>query len=83
MLTAALQNVASLLALPHARMLSEEDGFVEVFRQVIAGLVVRGNTVPDAHIAAILRQHGVRVLYTADADFRRFDLLDVRNPLAE
>jgi len=29
----------------------------------------------------MLRQHGVRVLYTADADFRRFDFIEVRNPL--
>jgi predicted nucleic acid-binding protein len=30
---------------------------------------VRGNLIPDVHLAAILRQHGVNVLYTNDADF--------------
>jgi predicted nucleic acid-binding protein len=43
-------------------------------------MVVRGNGVPDAHLAALLRQHGVRMLYTADADCRRFAFLEVRNP---
>jgi len=35
----------------------------------------------DAHLAALLRQNGVRTLYTTDADFRKFDFLDLRNPL--
>jgi predicted nucleic acid-binding protein len=30
----------------------------------------------------VLRQHQVRTLYTADADFKKFDFLDVRNPFA-
>jgi len=41
---------------------------------------VRGNLVPDAHLAAILRQHGVGALYTNDADFLKFGFLEVRNP---
>jgi len=79
----ALSNVASLLELPRVRVLSEEGGFLDVYREVTGRLTVRGNLVPDAHLASLLRQHGVRVLYTADADFRRFDFLEVRNPLAE
>jgi predicted nucleic acid-binding protein len=38
--------------------------------------------VPDAHLAALLRQHGIRTLYTNDTDFRRFAFLDVRDPFA-
>ena len=34
----------------------------------------------DTHLAALLRQHGIRTLYTNDSDFRRFSFLDVRNP---
>jgi toxin-antitoxin system PIN domain toxin len=77
----ALSNVESLIGLPRVRVLAEEDGFLDVFREVTRGMAARGNLVPDAHVAALLRQHGVTVLYTADADFRRFDFLDVRNPL--
>lgn len=40
-----------------------------------------GNLVPDAHLASILRQHGVKRTYTADADFRKFDFWEVVNPL--
>ena len=43
---------------------------------------MRGNLVPDAHLAALLKQHGVRTLFTRDADFRKFRFLDVRDPFA-
>ena len=33
-----------------------------------------------AYLSDVLRQHGVQRLYTADADFRRFAFLDVRDP---
>jgi len=79
----ALSNVTSLVGLPRVRLIAEEDGFLEVYSAVTEGIAVRGNLVPDAHLAALLRQHGVTVLYTADADFRRFDFLDVRNPLVD
>jgi toxin-antitoxin system PIN domain toxin len=76
----AAANVDALLRLPHVRVLAEEEGFRDLFRDVTRGKAVRGNLVPDAHLATLLRQHGVRTLYTRDADFRRFDFLDVRDP---
>jgi hypothetical protein len=80
--TQAFANVEALAALPHVRLLSEQEGFLEVYRTVSGDFPVRGNLVPDAHIAALLRQHGVRTLYTRDADFRKFPFLDVRDPFA-
>lgn len=76
----ALANVSALLALPHVRAIAELDGFLEAYRQVTSGTTVRGNLVPDAHVAAILFQHGVRTLYSNDRDFRKFEWLDVRDP---
>jgi len=61
-------------------MLSEEEGFLEIYRAVTAHFPVRGNLVPDAHLAALLRQHGVGRLYTVDRDFRKFDFLKVTDP---
>ena len=78
----ALGNVAALLGLRQVRTLSEQEGFLEVYREVTGSFPVRGNLVPDAHLAAILRQHGVRTLYTSDVDFRKFDFLEIRDPLA-
>ena len=41
----------------------------------------RGNLVPDIHLAALLRQHGVPVIGTHDRDYRKFDFLKVVDPI--
>ena len=78
----ALGNVQALLALPHARVVSERDGFLDAYLHVTGGTVVRGNLVPDAHVASILFQNGVRTVYSNDRDLRKFEVLDVRDPFA-
>lgn len=78
----AMRNVDALMALPHCRVISERDGFWDVYRDVARGVPARGNLVPDAHLAAVLRQNGIACLYTNDRDFRKFTFLDVRDPLA-
>jgi len=78
----ALGNVEALVALPRVRLLAEDEGFLEMYREVTGSFPVRGNLVPDAHLAALLKQHGVRTLYTRDSDFRKFTFLDVRDPFA-
>jgi toxin-antitoxin system PIN domain toxin len=78
----AMTNVETLLNLPHARFLSEDEGFWTVYRAVTSELPIRGNLVPDAHLAALLRYHGVKTLYSHDRDFLKFPFLDVRDPLA-
>ena len=77
-----LVNIESLLKQPRVRVLSEDDGFLKIYRQVSGSFPVRGNLVPDAHIAALLLQHGVRKIYTADSDFKKFDFLDVKDPFS-
>ena len=77
----AMGNIEAFLRLPQVRLISEEDGFWGKYRQATGGMAVRGNLVPDAHLAALLLQHGVGVIYTNDSDFRKFPFLTVRNPL--
>ena len=76
----ALGNVENLIGLPRVRVLSEDDGFLTIYRQVTGKFPVRGNLVPDAHLAALLLQHGIRKIYTADPDFKKFEFLEVNNP---
>ena len=78
----ALSNVESLLATPMCRVLNEEEGFLDIYRRLTSDVPTRGNLVPDAHLAAVLLQHGVVRLYTHDRDFRRFSALRVIDPLA-
>ena len=79
----ALVNVTSLLSLPHVRAVSELDGFIDAYSHVTGDVVVRGNLVPDAHVAANLFQHGVGTLYSNDRDFLKFTSLEVRDPFSE
>lgn len=75
-----LHALRGLLAQPQVQPLAERPGFFATYEEIAAAPAIRGQLVPDAHLAAILRQHGVRTLYTRDRDFRRFEFLDVREP---
>jgi toxin-antitoxin system PIN domain toxin len=77
----AMTNIETLMNLPHARLLSEEEGFWEAYRATTGEVPTRGNLVPDSHLAALLRHHGVKTLYTHDRDFLKFPFLNVRDPL--
>ncbi len=77
----AARNVEALLAIPSCRVIAEEEGFWDVYREVTKDVPTKGNLVPDAHLVALLSQHGVVKLYTHDRDFRKFSFLDVRDPL--
>lgn len=75
----AVGSVAALLARPHVRAPGEGAGFLKVYESTAPGMT-RGRQVPDAHIAALMRQHGVGTIYTRDRDFRRFDGIRVEDP---
>jgi toxin-antitoxin system PIN domain toxin len=74
----AMRNVEQLLVPSHVRAPGEAAGFWAQFSEV-AGSHPRGNDVPDAHLAALMRQHEVRVIYTRDRDFLRFDGIETRD----
>jgi toxin-antitoxin system PIN domain toxin len=76
----AMTNIDTLMNLSHARFLSEEEGFWAVYRSITDEVPTRGNLVPDAHLAALLRYHGVKTLYTHDRDFLKFRFIEVRDP---
>jgi uncharacterized protein len=78
----AASNVEELLARPHIRAVGEGDGFWKVYRKVADPAAVRENLVSDAHIVALMHQHGVREIWTHDRDFRKFDGIVVRDPYA-
>ncbi|HEX4996888.1 MAG TPA: TA system VapC family ribonuclease toxin [Terriglobia bacterium] len=77
----AWANIQALLSLPRVHVIGEESSFALDYTAATRAFSVRGNLVPDAHLAVILREHGVKRLYTTDVDFRKFDFLEVVNPL--
>jgi uncharacterized protein len=78
----AMENIGQLLARPHVRSRGESDRFWSMYREVARPVVPRGNLVPDAHLVALMREHGVREIWTHDRDFRLFDGIVVRDPFA-
>ena len=75
----AIANISALIALPHFRTPGEGEGFWELYLDT-RNDPDRGNDVPDGHLAALMRQHGVGTIYTRDRDFRRFDGIAVEDP---
>ena len=75
----AIENIEGLLRLPHVVTPSEGKAFWSTYL-ASGGRLARGNMVPDTQLATLMRENGVRILYSRDRDFRRFDFLDVRDP---
>jgi uncharacterized protein len=75
----AVAAITALLERPNVRTPAEHNGFWELYRST-ADPQTQGNHVPYAHLAALMRQHGVAVIYTRDRDFRRYDGIDARDP---
>lgn len=76
----AMDNLESLVNRPHVRFLAEGDRYWELYRESAQKLLPRGNAVPDLQLATLLRENGIRTLYTTDADFKKFDFIEAINP---
>lgn len=75
--------VEALLASPSLLMLDHTQQHSVVAAQTIAEMpVLAGNVIHDAHTAILMREHGLRRIYTRDADFHRFAFLEVIDPMA-
>jgi toxin-antitoxin system PIN domain toxin len=79
----AWRFIEALLSSPALIILTETDRHAVVADEVFdeLGTVLAGNLVHDAHTAVVMREHGIRRIYTRDADFHRFDFLEVVDPL--
>lgn len=77
----AVRQMSDMIRHPALQLLVETDRHVDVMEQVIkeAG-GASGNFVHDCHIAALMVEHDVYRIVTADADFRRFPMLEVVAP---
>jgi hypothetical protein len=72
----------AILSSPTLGILTETPRHSELLAQMVKGQpAIRGNLVFDAHTAVLMREHGIRTIYTHDADFNRFPGLEVIDPL--
>jgi toxin-antitoxin system PIN domain toxin len=74
----------ALAASPGFGVLQESPRHLALARDVAAELPhVRGSAVHDAHVAILMREHGIQRIYTRDTGFHRFPFLEVVDPVAE
>lgn len=75
--------VEALLESPGFDLLAETGRHPAVVAEVFAEVPsLAGSTLHDAHTAILMREHGIRTIYTRDRDFQRFPFIEAVNPLA-
>lgn len=80
-LTDAWSQVEGWLDQPSAWIPAPTEKHRDVLGRLLkAQTDLRGNLIPDAHLAALALEHGL-TLYSADSDFARFPNLRWKNPL--
>lgn len=79
-LAQAWEDIVTLLESPSVVMVCEGERHAAVLEELLQTTGATGNLVNDAHIAALLVEHGIDEILTADEEFRRFPGLRVVNP---
>ncbi len=75
--------VEAVLAAPALGILIPGDRHAAVAAEIIRQVPhLRGNLMYDAHTAVLMREHGIRRIYTRDTDFHRFPFLEPLDPLS-
>ena len=77
----ALDQINAWLESPSLILLAETATHWPTLQALLANAKTIGPAVHDARIAALCLSHGVRELWSADRDFRRFSELKVVDPL--
>ena len=82
LLPEAVQYLDALLASPVVGVLTETSRHAAILTE-LAGqhTQLSGNVVHDLQIAALMKEHGISEIRTADTDFHQFKFLRVVNPL--
>ena len=81
-LSSALRFIRRLLESPSVGILRETEAHLATLDELAAQTPgISGNDVHDAHIVALMREHGVATIWTADRGFRRFQGLEVIEPV--
>lgn len=81
-LSDAMGWIDALRLSPGCRILAETERHVEVVQELVRRHPrLAGNPVHDLHTAALMLEHGIAELHTADTDFHQFPFLKVTNPV--
>jgi uncharacterized protein len=74
----------ALFASPSLRVLTETERHRHVAAEAFAEIPgITGNLVFDAHTAILMRENGIKTIFTRDSDFKRFPFVIVADPAME
>ena len=76
----AVANIDALVARSHVRVVGEAERFWDSYRRLALDVPPRGNGVPDAHLVALMVEHGISVIWSRDRDFRKYPGITARDP---
>jgi toxin-antitoxin system PIN domain toxin len=77
----AWEFVETLLASPSLGILIPTERHAEVAAEIVKKLPsLSGNLLYDAQTAILMREHGIKRIYTRDTDFHRFSFLEPVDP---
>lgn len=81
--TEAWNFVEAILATPSLDILIAAERHADVAAEVIKSLPsLSGNLLYDMQTAILMREHGIKRIYTRDTDFHRFPFLEPIDPTA-
>ncbi len=79
----AWEFLEAILASPSFGVLLPSIKHAEIAAEVLrSSKNLRGNLLYDAQTAVLMREHGIRKIYTRDTDFHRFSFLEPVDPTA-
>lgn len=79
--TEAWQFLSALLHSPGLEMLAPSERYADVLRDIMHEMpALAGNQMHDLQTAALMRDRGIKTIYTRDTDFHRFRFLEVIDP---
>ena len=77
-----LSDLTPYLEDSRCRFLQETDVHWAIVSELFKKLPsAKGNFIHDCHYAALLKEHAVETIVTADSDFLKFQFLEVVNPV--
>jgi toxin-antitoxin system PIN domain toxin len=77
----AVGQLDAWLESPALVVLSENEQYLDAFREIVLASRVTGPRVHDARVAALCLSHGISEIWSADRDFSMFRQVKFRNPL--
>jgi predicted nucleic acid-binding protein len=79
-----LKFLDALFSIPNLRVLGATQNHWKCLHALVTELgQPAGNSFFDVHTVALMREHGIRRIASADMDFAKFSGLDVVNPVTQ